>query len=173
MSASPQDPHPAERDPDDLLRECDVRRVRRSGPGGQRRNKVETGVHLRHRPTGVEAEAAERRSQSENQRAALNRLRTQLALDVRQPGAVRAAPSPLWKSRCRNGRISVNRRHADFPALLAEALDVLLIERCDPKAAASRLGCSPSQLIKLLKAEPKALSLINGKREERGLHRLK
>src|SRR5262249_27924451 len=42
--------HPAARAPDALLAECEVRRTRRSGPGGQNRNKVETAVVLRHLP---------------------------------------------------------------------------------------------------------------------------
>ena len=45
----------------------------------------------------------------------------------------------------------MNPHHDDFPALLAEALDVLHASGNDPKAAALALGCSPSQLIKLLK----------------------
>ena len=36
--------HPAALPFDALLKECEVRRLRRSGPGGQHRNKVETAV---------------------------------------------------------------------------------------------------------------------------------
>ena len=57
-----------------LLAECDVRASRRSGPGGQHRNKVETAISLHHLPTGVRAEASERRSQAQNQTQALFRL---------------------------------------------------------------------------------------------------
>ena len=52
--------HPSALESEILLRGCTERRVRRSGPGGQHRNKVETGVVLRHESTGVEAEASER-----------------------------------------------------------------------------------------------------------------
>ena len=48
--------HPASLDDDRLLAECDQSFLRRSGPGGQNRNKVETAVVLRHRPTGLIAE---------------------------------------------------------------------------------------------------------------------
>ena len=81
--------HPAAHDEETLWRESDVRRVRRSGPGGQHRNKVESGIVLLHRSTGISAEASERRSQADNRRVALRRLRINLALDVRSDESVR------------------------------------------------------------------------------------
>ena len=45
--------HPATASPEQLIAECDIRRLRRSGPGGQHRNKVETAISLHHLPTGV------------------------------------------------------------------------------------------------------------------------
>ncbi len=165
--------HPATLDPDDLLKDCQVRRLRRSGPGGQHRNKVETAVALKHRPTDIEAEANERRSQAENQRMALKRLRINLALCVRSEVEQESIPSHLWEKRCRNRRISVNKDHLDFPALLAEALDVIVHFTMDIKVAADALRCSPSQLTKLLKTEPRALAIVNERRAQLGMHRLK
>ncbi|MCA9771264.1 MAG: peptide chain release factor-like protein [Myxococcales bacterium] len=70
-----------------LREECDVEFTRASGPGGQHRNRSETAVRLRHRPTGLVAQASERRSQYQNLRAALERLEEMLAarLRVRRP----------------------------------------------------------------------------------------
>src|SRR5512136_1849191 len=84
----PDRPHPAALDLASLAAECDFRTTRRSGPGGQNRNKVETAVILTHRPTGLSAEAAERRTQGENRKYALFRLRVKLALEVRGPAFV-------------------------------------------------------------------------------------
>lgn len=61
-----------------LLAECDVQSFVASGPGGQHRNKTETGVRIRHRPTGLQVTATERRSQLMNRIAALERLRARL-----------------------------------------------------------------------------------------------
>jgi hypothetical protein len=157
--------HPAALDPDKLAAECEFRATRRSGPGGQNRNKVETAVILTHRPTGISAEAAERRSQGQNRQQALFRLRVRLALDIRTPAGT--APSSLWTSRIRGGRIVVNPDHDDFPALLAEALDVLGSLDDDVKEAAARLGCSTTQFVKLLALEPLALGRLNERREAR------
>lgn len=165
-------PHPAALDAQAIFAECEIETLRRSGPGGQHRNKVETAVQLRHRPTDVAAEANERRSQAENRTAALFRLRVNLALEMRGRPAAGHAPSGLWTARSRQGRLDVAETHADFPALLAEALDALAVAGADPAVAAQRLGVTPSQLVKLLKKEPRALALLNAWRADRGLHRL-
>jgi len=165
--------HPAALPPDQLAAQCDMQFVRRSGPGGQHRNKVATAVVLVHRPTGVKAEANERRSQAENRAAAMFRLRVNLALAVRGVRQKHGVPSALWRSRCRGGRIEVSPTHDDFPALLAEALDVLAAGSCEPATAAETLGCSASQLVKLLRKEPRALAWANAERSRCGLRPLR
>ena len=166
-------PHPAAIDVAALLSQCAVERTRRSGPGGQHRNKVETAVVLTHRPTGVQAEASERRSQPENQAVALFRLRVRLAIEVRHEVTPELSPTALWQSRCARNRIQINPEHDDFPALLAEALDVLADQDWDISVAAEWLGCSTSQLSKFLQLEPRAFRALNAQREARGLQPFK
>ncbi|MBX3437783.1 MAG: peptide chain release factor-like protein [Planctomycetaceae bacterium] len=157
--------HPATLSIEQLLADCDVERLRRSGPGGQHRNKVETAIRLTHRPTGVTAMASERRSQRDNLTQAVKRLRVTLALEVRTRSP--DCPTERWKSRCVQGRISVNRAHADYPPLLAEALDALAAADWDPSRAADQLGCTLSQLLKFLRGEPRAWQLLNRESAER------
>jgi hypothetical protein len=162
--------HPATQAASELYAECDVQFQRRSGPGGQHRNKVETAVRLRHRPSQVTAQASERRAQAENLQVALERLRRALAVRVRTAWH---EPSKLWRNRCRAGRLSVNPRHMDYPSLLAEAIDAL--EACDWQLtlACGQLGCSNTQLVRLLRHEAAALRLLNAHRADRGLTPLK
>jgi hypothetical protein len=164
--------HPASLTINELLAECEIRRLRRGGPGGQHRNKVETAVVITHRPTGISAEANERRSQTENQGQAMFRLRLRLAVEVRSP-VVDVEPSGLWRNRRRGGRIVVSETHNDFPALLAEALDVVGECEYDLAAAASRLDVTTSQLGKFLQRESTAWLQVNEARRTRGLRPLR
>ena len=166
--ASPR-PHPAALSDVELEKQSDIRFERRSGPGGQNKNKVETAVIFEHRPTGIRAEANEKRYQGENRAEALWRLRIKLALQVRTPVGLEEGPSPLWQSRVsKSGRIAVNPRHTDFPMLLAESLDFVAGCGWEVSTAALALKCTTSQLVKFWKDEPIALSLVNAERQKRG-----
>ncbi|MFL5322107.1 MAG: peptide chain release factor-like protein [Myxococcaceae bacterium] len=61
-----------------MLAECEIEFFIASGPGGQHRNKTESGVRITHRPTELSVTATERRSQFQNRGAALERLKSGL-----------------------------------------------------------------------------------------------
>jgi hypothetical protein len=167
-------PHPATISEEELLGQCTMGKGRSSGPGGQHRNKVETKVMLTHRPTGVMAHASERRSAVENKRVAVFRLRLALATRVRCPVPKGDVRSALWMSRVTpEGKIVVNALHRDYPALLAEAMDMIVSAKYEPDSAAARLLCTMSQLVKLVGKHAPALQAWNKAREERGKHALK
>ena len=79
------------------------------GPGGQHRNKTESGVRLTHVPTGIVVTATERRSQSQNLAVARHRLAQRLV-------ALRRKPKPRKKTR--PTRASVKRRLEVRPAVV-------------------------------------------------------
>jgi hypothetical protein len=160
--------HPATLSEPALLRDCEETRTRRGGPGGQHRNKVETAVVLLHRPTGIAAEASERRSQAENRRVAVRRLRLALAIGHRLPPDP-AGPSLRWQARTAGSRITVALDHDDYPALVAEAFDHLAACGWQLPPAAAALGVSPSQLARLCRREPAAWTALGRHRAAAGL----
>ncbi|MCI0343430.1 MAG: peptide chain release factor-like protein [Planctomycetales bacterium] len=84
-----------------------VQFLRGSGPGGSNRNKVVTGVRVRHVPTGLVAMATERRSQARNLAIALDRLEERVGEHAR-PKVPRVATAPTAGARRR--RIEAKRR---------------------------------------------------------------
>ncbi len=72
-------PPPYATDRASLERVCEVQPTRGSGPGGQHRNKVETGIRLSHPPSGVVIVATSRRERTQNLEDAFERLATRLA----------------------------------------------------------------------------------------------
>jgi protein subunit release factor B len=71
-----------------LKKEVIVETYRSSGPGGQRKNKTETAVRLRHLPSGITVIATEYRSQAQNRKLAFERLRERL-LRLNRPRRLR------------------------------------------------------------------------------------
>ena len=90
-----------------LERDSDMEFFIASGPGGQHRNKVETGVRLVHRPTGITVTATERRSQHANLEAAYERLAARLE-DLQRVAKPRKPTRPTPASRVR--RLETKRR---------------------------------------------------------------
>lgn len=169
-SLATDDIHPAALPVDELLKDCEITRTRRSGPGGQHRNKVETAIVIEHNPSGIRAEANEERSQARNQSVAVERLRLNLALQLRRSWA---KPSDLLRKRRRGTRIEVSASHADFATIIAETLDVFALKELDHKQTAEALECSSSQLIKLWKKSPLVFQWVNEQREAESLFRLR
>jgi hypothetical protein len=73
--------------PENLLKDCGQARFQGSGPGGQKRNRVYSGVRLTHVPSGLTAECVDSRASGRNVGEALSRLRLVIALGGGAPPA--------------------------------------------------------------------------------------
>lgn len=60
-------------------RDIEFQAIRSSGPGGQHVNKVSSAVRAKHVPTGVQVLVSESRSQHQNKKIAIERLKEQVA----------------------------------------------------------------------------------------------
>ena len=90
-----------------LERDSDIDFFIATGPGGQNRNKVETGVRLTHRPSGTMVTATERRSQHANREAAFERLAAKLeAMQYVAPPRTPTRPTAASRER----RLETKRR---------------------------------------------------------------
>lgn len=127
---------------DDVLSaQCSLDFHKASGRGGQKVNKTSSAVRLTHLPSGITVVCSESRSQSENRKIALKKLRKQAALSLRQEPeeknlspADRETPPSLAN-------------HARYLPWLAKVLDFLHEGRTAP-------GYSLNTLRRLLKRDP-------------------
>lgn len=149
-----------------LLKQCREERYKASGPGGQRRNKVETALRLRHPESGVVVQAEESRSLAENRRRALRRLREHIALEVRAPFDLTqpALPDELIAQRRDSGALAINAKNANYPIVVAAALDALSAAEGSYARAAHAVGVTTSQLMRLLRSDRELWRAVEGLR---------
>ena len=158
-----------------LLRQCDFDRFRASGPGGQKRNVTDSAVRLRHGATGLSGEANESRSQHENRRRALRRLRRALALGLREAVDLEgyAPPPELAAARTADGRLALGRRDARFLPAVAALFDLLEATGWRLGEAARRLGVSTAQIGRFLAQDVALWRAASERRRAHGLGALR
>ena len=89
-----------------LERSCTIEYVRASGPGGQHRNRRETGIRLTHSEANVTVMATERRSRLRNLELAFERMAERLEQlnYMPKPRRKRHIPWGVRKKRVANKR---------------------------------------------------------------------
>lgn len=147
-----------------LLAACRVESFRSHGPGGQHANRTDSAVRLTHLASGTVVQCQDHRQRGRNQDDALRRLRLRLACTLRDQGRQEwLAP---W---LRGGRFLLGPAAEAFPAVVAVALDALARQAGNLAAAAAELGCSASQLAKLLYADKEVRAAADALRAAHGL----
>ncbi|MDB5050328.1 MAG: hypothetical protein JWO30_3399 [Fibrobacteres bacterium] len=157
--------------PEDLLRACTQSRFQGSGPGGQKRNRVYSGVRLTHPESRLTAESVDSRASLRNLHAALARLRMGMALSASLPGCdpAEAGPSAAQPA----FRAGANPDHADFPRFALHALHLLAWHAGQTAPAAAALGCTASALTRFFKSDKGLWARARAIRAANGLHPLK
>lgn len=162
---------------DALIAQCEVDRYRASGPGGQHRNKTESAVRLRHKPSGVSAIGEDSRSQAENKLHAVRRLRAAIALEVREPVALDGyVPSPRLAALVTGGTAPLGaktRLTGDYWAAIAELLDLLVAGDLEIGTTAQRLGITTGAMSKLLLHDDQVARVVNDLRRGRNMRPLR
>ncbi len=164
---------------DELLKDCRQSRYQGSGPGGQKRNRVLSGIRLEHGPSGLQVSACEHREGGRNLEEAIRKLRLEMALQAEAGNEAAGGASgsksagvmveTVWPA----FRIPVNPRHREFPNIALVALQCLVEYHGEAGAAAERLGVSTSALIRFFKTDKNLLAKAQSVRRAFGLHPFK
>jgi hypothetical protein len=159
--------HPCELTDEQLLHACRVENYRASGPGGQKRNKTSSAVRITHVASGISAIGTESRSQHDNRRKALTRLRVELAL------AIRRSPKktmPAWWSDVTTdtGRLHLSPRSDHFAPAIAIVFDALDAATGSLPDAAALLGTSTSNLVDTCAKVPQVWAALQRLRQHHG-----
>lgn len=130
-----------------FIAQCIRQNVQFSGPGGSRRNRVRSGIRLRHPDWPLwEGIAGERRESALNLETAAQRLRLTVACEQRAELPTEL-PSMPWKGR------KVSPEHPLYPWFVSYALDLLAAQGGSPAEAAERLSWSTSSFLRQLHSD--------------------
>lgn len=154
---------------DELAEQCEEDRYRASGPGGQKRNKIDSAIRLRHQPTGLIVTATESRSQHENRRRALRRLREALAFEWRQRFEEPADVPEIGSA----PSLKIGERDPNYLPTAALVLDLLDSQQARLSNVAEMLAVSTGQLVSFLESSPKLWQAAQRLRQAYGQKPLK
>ena len=161
---------------DQLLGECECDTWRASGPGGQKRNKTESAIRLRHHSSGLAVTCSESRSQATNRRRAVARLREAIALQLRESIVVDShRPGRLLAELLLFGSLRgrAKQRTPEYLTAIAELLDIFVGHSCSLGATATQVGLSTGKLSRFLRGDERIVRRIGELRRSAGLKPLR
>jgi len=150
-----------------LLKLCEISAYKGSGPGGQHKNKTNSGVKLKLRVESgelrvesgewrvIEAYSCDDRSAHINKLFALKKLRLKIALQIREEPAEQI-PFPFPGSA---GKISPDNNL--YPQFIADILDRINFCKGDLSEAAKIWGLSKSALNKIILQDKKVMEALS------------
>lgn len=124
---------------------------KRSGNGGQKRNKTSSAVRVKLEEFDISAEDCTERSQKLNRSKALQKLRHKLAMTVRES----VTDEVLTVVAPSNSR---------YPLFLAKLLDILDSVNYSFKECGLKLNLSSSQVEKILRKDPALWQFVQQKK---------
>lgn len=144
---------------EELMKECRFDAMRGTGPGGQKRNKTSSAARVTHLESGLSAFDDVTRSQHQNLKHALDKLRGEIAVNL-LPGEEEPTPciplAPVPKPNSRN-----------YFLWLGKIFDALLATDFQMPEAAARFECSPSHLIRIVAKDEFAWQKLAEARQRR------
>jgi len=110
-----------------LLQDCEITYSTSSKPGGQRRDRKETAVRIRHAPTGVTVVAQENRLRSENLRIAKERLLVKVEKHYAHDDerSIPELPAAFQSHVTTGNRLICDRTDVDFEEIAATILIIV------------------------------------------------
>jgi hypothetical protein len=165
-----------------LLAQCDLHTYKSSGPGGQHRNKVSSAVRLKHRPTGIAAHGDDSRSQHENKRLAIQRLRMNIACQLRGQIDLAGLAIPPVVTECMfiarggpakgNNRLDVGRKDARYWPVACFLLDLLQACNGQLSSAGKCLGITTGNFSSMIESDRHLFAAAQQIRKHNGLKSL-
>ena len=144
----------------ELLKQCRVETYRASGPGGQHRNTTDSAVRITITLNNehISAYAISSRSQHQNKKEALKKLRLEIALSIRKENAEPWSDS--W---------SIGKNDKRYPFFIAAILDAFSSAQWKISLAAKKLTVSTGKLNKILASNSNLMKKVNQERTKLNL----
>ena len=169
---------------DQLLNRCIRQAYQGSGAGGQKRNRVYSGIRLIDKSAQVSGSSCEFREAKKNLNKAILNLRMNLALaafeELQNTLEGESYSSQLldkvksWDwAHYPKIRFPIHSDHFEFPLLTFQALVLIKLYQGEIRPLANFFNCSSSKVIKFLKADKTTLQRVQTFRELLGLHKIK